>query len=51
MIMTGSHAAHAAVALWEDSQLYIVESQDAWYFGSESSGVQKSKYEDWMVWA
>lgn len=33
MIMTGGHAAHAGVAIWDDSgDLYILESQAKWYF-------------------
>ena len=34
MIMygTGSHSGHSVVALRMDGELYIVESQDAWYW-------------------
>ena len=34
MIMygTGSHSGHSVMALRMDGELYIVESQDAWYW-------------------
>jgi len=34
MIMygTGSHSGHTVMAQWMDGHLYIVESQDAWYW-------------------
>lgn len=49
---TGSHSGHSVMALWERSedpavsdQLYIVESQDAWYWPTH--GLQRTKWEDW----
>ena len=48
MIMTGGHIAHAAVALWEGTELWVVESQAAWYFQTKINGVQKTKYDDWL---
>lgn len=45
----GSHAGHSVMALWDRSQdpaqLYIVESQDAWYWPTK--GLQRTKWEDW----
>ena len=32
MYATGSHAGHATMALRFDGELYVVESQDAWYW-------------------
>ena len=51
MMASGSHIGHAAVALWQDNQLWIVESQEANYFESGKTGVQKNKYEDWLYMA
>lgn len=48
MVASGSHVGHAAVALWENDQLWIVESQSASYFASGKDGVQKNKYSDWI---
>jgi len=45
----GSHAGHSTMALWDHSenpaQLYVVESQDAWYWPTH--GLQRTKWEDW----
>jgi hypothetical protein len=45
----GSHAGHSTMALWDRSQdpaqLYIVESQDGWYWPTH--GLQRTKWEDW----
>lgn len=49
---TGSHSGHSTMALWEratkegeQDQLYVVESQDAWYW--PTAGLQRTKWEDW----
>ena len=46
----GSHQGHSVIAIWdhtqEPAQLYIVESQDAWYWPTK--GLQRTKYEDWI---
>lgn len=39
MVSSGSHASHAAVALREGKELYIVEVQSAYYFKNGVSGV------------
>jgi len=45
----GSHAGHSTMALWDRSQdppqLYIVESQDGWYWPTH--GLQRTKWETW----
>jgi len=45
----GSHAGHSVMALWDHTespaQLYIVESQDAWYWPTQ--GLQRTKWETW----
>lgn len=45
----GSHSGHSVMALWDHTvnpaQLYIVESQDAWYWPTH--GLQRTKWEDW----
>lgn len=51
MMASGSHIGHAAMALWQDDTLWIVESQSAAYFGQGKMGVQKNKYEDWINYA
>lgn len=30
MLTSGSHVGHAAMALWDDDELYVLESADAW---------------------
>ncbi len=46
---SGSHQGHSVIAIWdrtqEPHQLYIVESQDAWYWPTK--GLQRTKWEDW----
>jgi hypothetical protein len=32
MFGTGSHTGHSAVAAWIDNELYVIESQDGWYW-------------------
>jgi hypothetical protein len=48
MIMygTGSHGAHCVMALRFDGELYIVESQDAWYW--PTAGLQRTPYAKWV---
>jgi len=46
---TGSRAGHCTMALWRDGELWVVESQDAWYWPRK--GIQKNKFEDWIQWA
>jgi hypothetical protein len=51
MIMwgTGSHSGHSVAALRMDGELYIVESQDAWYFPSHR--IQRTRFDVWMEYA
>jgi len=52
MVSTGSHAAHAAIALRNDQgELYIIEAQSAYYFKDGESGVQATKFDEWLDWA
>lgn len=46
MYGTGSHSGHSVMALRMDGELYIVESQDAWYWPTH--GLQKTKWADWL---
>ena len=48
MIMygTGSHSGHSVVALRMDGNLYIVESQDAWYWPDHK--IQRTLFSEWM---
>jgi hypothetical protein len=48
MIMygSGSHTGHSVMALRMEGELYIVESQDGWYWPRE--GIQKNKWSDWI---
>lgn len=45
---TGGHGAHCVMALrFEgDPELYIVESQDAWYW--PTAGIQRTPYHKWI---
>lgn len=49
----GSHAGHTTMALWfeEDGkrELYVVESQDAWYWPVKR--IQRNKYQTWLKMA
>lgn len=50
MYGSGTHAGHSVVALrMEDGELYIVESQDGWYW--PRNGIQGNKWSDWIKWA
>lgn len=46
---TGSHSGHSVTAVWDkrDGELYIIESQDSWYWPL-GKGLQRNKYDDWM---
>jgi len=48
MIMygTGSRVGHNVMALRFDGELYVVESQDAWYWPTH--GLQRTKWADWL---
>lgn len=49
MLGTGSHSGHSVMALRFDGELYIVESQDGWYWPVH--GIQRNKFSVWMEWA
>jgi len=49
MFGTGSHSGHSAVACWIDGELYILESQDGWYWPKR--GIQRNKWKTWIQWA
>ena len=51
MIMwaTGSHSGHSVMALRFDGELYIVESQDAWYWPVHR--IQRNKFSEWIKYA
>lgn len=49
MYGTGSHIGHSTMALRFDGELYVVESQDAWYWPTH--GLQRTKWADWILQA
>lgn len=49
MLGTGSHIGHSAVACWIDGELYVLESQDGWYWPKH--GIQRNKWATWVEWA
>lgn len=51
MIMygTGSHSGHTTMAMRFDGELYIVESQDAWYWPVHR--IQRTKFSEWIKYA
>lgn len=49
MMGTGSSIGHTCVAMWIDGELYVVESQDGWYWPNH--GIQRNKWEDWVNYA
>lgn len=49
MLGTGSHSGHSVMALRFDGELYIVESQDGWYWPVH--GIQRNKFSAWIQWA
>ncbi len=46
MVGTGARGAHCVQALRFDGELYIVESQDAWYWPTK--GIQRTPYQKWV---
>ena len=49
MVSSGSQVGHAAVALRDDNgDLFIIEAQSAFYFKNAKSGVQSTKFADWL---
>jgi hypothetical protein len=51
MIMygTGAHSGHCTMALRFDGELYVVESQDAWYWPVHR--IQRNKFSEWIKYA
>ena len=49
MIGSGGRTGHTCVCSWMDGELYVLESQDAWYWPRH--GIQKNKWDDWIQWA
>jgi hypothetical protein len=48
-VASGSRLGHTTIAMWEDGELYVTESQAGWYW--PRAGIQKNKWEDWIQWA
>ena len=49
MASTGSQIGHVAMALRDEKgELFIVEAQSAFYFKDGTSGVQSTKFADWL---
>lgn len=49
MYGSGTHAGHSVMALRFDDGLYIIESQDGWYWPRH--GIQRNKFSQWVQWA
>ena len=49
MYGSGTHAGHSVMALRFDDGLYIIESQDGWYWPRH--GIQRNKFSQWVEWA
>ena len=49
MLGSGGRSGHSVVCSWIDDELYVIESQDGWYW--PRSGIQKNKWDDWIKWA
>lgn len=49
MFGTGAHAGHCVMALRFDGELYLVESQAAWYW--PKINIQRTKWADWIQYA
>jgi len=49
MYGSGSRAGHSTMALRFDDGLYVVESQDAWYWPFPN--IQRNKFADWIKYA
>jgi hypothetical protein len=45
----GSHAGHSTMLIWVEDELYVVESQAAWYWPRK--GLQMNPFSDWVKWA
>ena len=46
MLGTGSHIGHTCVCAWINGELYVLESQDGWYWPYH--GIQKNKFKEWV---
>lgn len=46
MIGTGSRVGHSCVCVWIEGELYVIESQDGWYWPYH--GIQRNKFKDWV---
>lgn len=46
MYGTGAHVGHNTMAMRFDGELYVVESQDAWYWPTPN--LQRTKWADWI---
>ena len=49
MLGAGGRAGHTCVCSWYGDELYVLESQDGWYWPRH--GIQKNKWDDWIQWA
>lgn len=49
MMGTGSSFGHSTVACWIEGELYVLESQDGWYWPKH--GIQRNKFDDWVQYA
>jgi hypothetical protein len=49
MVGAGGHLGHSGVCSWIDGELYVLESQDGWYW--PNAGIQRTKWEQWIEWA
>ena len=49
MFGSGARTGHSAVACWIDGELYVLESQDGWYWPKR--GIQRNKFKQWIQWA
>lgn len=45
-VASGSRLGHTTIAVWHEDELYVLESQDAWYWPTRS--IQKTKWETWV---
>ena len=49
MVTTGGDVAHTAVTLWKDGELYVLESQYAWYLPKDERGIEFWHYDEWIA--
>lgn len=49
MYGSGSRIGHSTVAYWDNGELYVLESQDGWYWPKH--GIQRNKFSEWIQWA